>query len=114
MAMTADYRNLIADAGGAAVSHIGLVDGGGSEITGGSYARLAVTWTTASNGTIRPSSDLVFDVPAGATVAGWRGYSAITSGTNYGGEDLASETFNNAGTYTLLAASTGINHVNPA
>ena len=60
--------------------------------------------------TIRPSADLVFDVPAGATVAGWRGFSAATGGTNYGGEALTSETFNNAGQYKLIASETGILH----
>ncbi|NJP27116.1 hypothetical protein FLW53_23525 [Microbispora sp. SCL1-1] len=110
MAMTTAYLNAIADAGASKITHIGLVDGSGTEITGGSYARKAVTWTTASSGTIRPNADLTFDIPSGATVAGWRGYSASTSGTNYGGADLTSQAFSSAGTYTLLAASTAINH----
>ncbi|WP_091079037.1 hypothetical protein [Nonomuraea wenchangensis] len=108
MAMATAFLNVCADAGGAAITHIGLVNGSGTELTGGSYARKAVTWTTASNGLIRPSADLVFDAPAGSTVAGWRGFSASTSGTNYGGADLTSQAFATAGTYTLLAASTSI------
>lgn len=108
MAMTAAFLNVCADAGGDAIAYIGLVDDQGDEITGGSYARKAVTWTAASNGLIRPTTDLVFDIPSGATVAGWRGYSASTSGTNYGGADLTTQAFATAGTYTLLAASTSI------
>lgn len=110
MAMSTDYLNLTAQAGGDAITHIGLVDGSGTELTGGSYARQAVTWTTAANGLIRPDDDLVFNVASGSTVAGWRGYSASSSGTNYGGADLTSQTFATAGTYTLLAASTAIDH----
>lgn len=113
MVMTAGYRNAVADAGGALITHIGLVDETDTELTGGSYARLAVTWTSASDGTIRPNANLTFDVPAG-TVAGWRGFTAPTGGTNYGGEDLTDEVFASAGQYTLLAASTGILHADPA
>lgn len=112
MAMTAGYRNAIADHGGSLITHIGLVDELGAELTGGSpaYARKAVTWTAASGGTIRPTANLTFDVPAGKTVGGWRGYSASSGGTDYGGQDLTNEAFAGQGTYTLLAASTGILH----
>jgi hypothetical protein len=112
MPMNSTYRNAIADAGKALITHIGLVNSGGTELTGGSYARLAVTWTAASNGTVRPTANLTFDVPAG-TVGGWRGYSALSSGTDYGGQTLTTETFAEAGQYTLLAASTGILHQDP-
>lgn len=108
MAMNTAYLNFIANAGRAEITQIGLVDGSGTEIVGGSYARKAVTWTSAVDGLIRPTADLVFDVPAGATVAGWRGFS--TGGTNYGGSDLTSQAFATAGTYTLLSASTSIDH----
>lgn len=110
MAMTEGYRNALATHGASLVTHIGLVNGSGVELTGGSYARKAVTWTAASGGTVRPTADLVFNVPAGATVAGWRGFSAASGGTNYGGADLTQETYTNAGEYKLLAASTGILH----
>lgn len=113
MAMTEGYRNAIANAGGNLISHIGLVDDSGTELSGGSYARQAVTWTTASGGTIRPSTDLIFDIPAGATVAGWRGFTASTGGTNYGGADLTPEFYAAAGKYKLLASGTGIKHENP-
>lgn len=107
--MTAGYLNAIATAGGALITHIGLVDQTGTEIAGGTYARLPITWTAAAAGTIRPSADLTFSVPAG-TVGGWRGFSALTVGTNYGGQDLTNEVFAAPGQYKLLAAGTGILH----
>jgi hypothetical protein len=110
--MNTNYSNAIADSGGDLISHIGLIDETGTEISGGSYARQAITWTTASGGTIRPNADLVFDIPAGVTVAGWSGYSALTGGTDYGGEDLTNEAFTNAGQYKLIASGTGILHNN--
>ena len=110
--MNTTYLNATADAGAALITHIGLVNGSGTELSGGSpaYARKAVTWTAASNGTVRPTADLTFDIPAGATVAGWRGYSALTAGTDYEGAALTSEAFAGQGTYTLTAASSGITH----
>lgn len=110
MAMATDYLNLIATHGASKITHIGLVNGSGVELSGGDYARLPVTWTTASGGTIRPSADLTFQVPASATVAGWRGFTALTAGTNYGGGDLTAESYTNAGEYKLIASGTGILH----
>jgi len=115
MTMTVGYRNAIANAGGALITHIALFDGAG-EITGGSpaYARKAVTWVTSALGVIRPNADLTFDIPAGATVDGWVGFSALTGGTNYGGQALTAEDFAGQGQYKLLAAGTGILHSDPA
>lgn len=112
MPMNAAYRNAIRDHGQSLITHIGLVDNLGAEISGGSpaYARQAVTWTDTADGLSRPSGNLTFDIPAGATVAGWRGYSASSGGTDYGGEDLTDESYASQGTYVLLAAQTGINH----
>jgi hypothetical protein len=113
--MTEGYRNAIATHGGTLITHIGLVDETGTELTGGApaYARKAVTWASASGGTIRPNANLEFDIPASTTVGGWRGFSALEAGTNYGGKALTNEVFASQGTYTLLAASTGINHADP-
>jgi len=110
------YRNAIADHGASLITHIGLVDETGTELTGGdpAYERQAVTWTDASDGTIRPDADLTFDVPADTTVGGWRGYSAESEGTDYGGKALTQETFASQGEYKLLADSTGILHSDPA
>ena len=108
MAMTAAYTAALAAAGGAVITHFGLVDETGTELTGGSYARIADTPSVTTN-VVRPSTDLTFNVPAG-TVGGWRAYSASTGGTNYGGADLTNEVYAAAGQYKLLAASTGVTH----
>ena len=108
--MTEGYRNLIAAYGGSKITHIGLVDGTGAELSGSPYTRKAITWTAPNDGTISPDEDLIFDIPGGATVAGWRGFSAATGGTNYGGEDLPAETYNKDGQYKLVAEGTGIKH----
>jgi len=107
------YLDLIATTGKTTITHIALFDGA-VELSGGApaYARKAVTWTgpTAGNGLIRPSVDLDFDVPAGATVDGWRGFTAPTGGTDYGGAALTPEVYAGQGIYRLLAASSGIDH----
>jgi hypothetical protein len=117
--MNSTYRNAIADHGASLITHIGLVDDDGDELSGGSYARIQLTggtaWTGASGGTIRPGGDLVFNVPASTTVAGWRGFDGSGGGAvNYGGQALTEEPFVEAGEYRLLAASTGILHADPA
>lgn len=106
MAISTDGLNAVADHLAGLATHVGLVDGSGTELTGGTYARLAVSWTAAADGLIRPTADKDFDVPAGVTVGGWRAFSASTGGTNYGGADVTSETFASAGTYRLVAANT--------
>lgn len=107
--MNTAFLNALATEADALITHIALF-GNGSEVTGGSpaYARKAVTWTAPSNGLIRPDADLVFDIPAGGVVDEWRGFTALTGGTDYGGAVLTEETFAGQGTYTLTAASTGI------
>lgn len=113
MSMTEAFRNLMLDSTVDTITHIALFDGA-SELTGGSYARKAVTWGDAASGVCRPTGDLTFDVPSGATVDGWRGFTALSGGTNYGGQALTAETFAGAGQYKLLAASTGILASDPA
>lgn len=113
MAMADSYRTLIANAGAAAITHIGLVDGSGNEISGAGYARQAVTWATPSTGRKQLNANLTFTIPAGQTVAGWRAFTALTGGTNHGGFALTSETFAGGGTYVLNAAGTYIDHLAP-
>lgn len=112
MAMLDTYLNLTASAGAAAITHLGLVDETGTEIAGGSYARQPVTWSAPSSGLIQPTTDKAFPIPADTTVAGWRGFNQLaTAGSiNYGGADLPAQPFTTAGVYTLLAASTAIDH----
>lgn len=110
--MNAAYYNAIRDHGQSLITHLGLVDDGGTELSGGSpaYARQPVTWTDDGDGVSRPDADETFDIPAGVTVAGWRGYSALTGGIDYGGAALTQEAFAAQGQYQLLAASTSITH----
>lgn len=111
--MNASYRNAIATHGATLLTHIGLVNNLGVELSGGTpaYARRAVAWTAPSNGIMRPTLDLVFDIPAGAIVAGWRAYTAITGGTDHGGAALtATPSYPQQGQYRLLAASSGVEH----
>lgn len=107
MAMNSSYLNSIGNHGAGLITHIALVDGVGAEVGDG---RKAVTWTTAADGLVRPDADIEFNMTAGEEVAGWRGFSAATGGTNYGGAALSQVTFGNDGIYTLIASATGIDH----
>lgn len=113
MSMTEVYRNSIADYGAGLITFIGLIDDNGNEIGGGdpAYTRLAVTWEQADDGVIRPTEDMTFNIPAGAIVAGWRGYSAPTDGIDYGGASLNEASYEDQGYYLLLADGTGIKHL---
>lgn len=112
MPMNGAYLDAIAMHASSLITHIGLVDDVGTELSSASYSRQAVTWTGPSggDGEIRPDSDIEFSVESGDTVAGWRAYSASSGGTDYGGDSLTQVDFSNDGTYTLLAASTSIDH----
>ena len=104
--MNTAYLNALATAGASAITHIALVNGSGVAVS----ARMPVSWTAPSGGVIRPTANIVFAMEAGDAVAGWRGYSAASGGTDYEGAPLTPVTFGNDGTYTLQAASTGISH----
>lgn len=112
MAMNGTYLDWVATQAAGLLTHIGLVDETGTELSSASYARQAVTWTGPStgDGLLRPSTDLEFDVATGDTVNGWRAFDAATGGTDYGGDDLTRVDYTNDGTYTLLAAQTSIDH----
>lgn len=78
---------------------------GANEVTGGSYARKAVTMAAASNGVRAASNQPVFDVPAGTTVA----YIGLWNNSTFlGSADPVDETFSNAGTYTVTAITIGV------
>ena len=107
--MNAAYNAAMAIEGATLITHIGLHDAGGTELSGGGYARLPVTWARTA-AVLKPNADLVFTTDTADVVAEWRGYSALTGGTDYGGAVVTTKTFSNPGTYTLLAASTSITH----
>lgn len=112
MPMSAAYLNAIANHGAGLVTHVGLVNALGVELSGGGYARLPASWVGAG-AEKSLSANRLFSVAAGAQVAGWRGYSALTGGADFGGADLVQRNYTNPGTYELLAADTKINHVTP-
>jgi len=104
--MNNTFRDALATHGTTLISHIELQAADDTPIASG---RQAVTWTGPdANGIVRPDADLPFDTASGEEVAKWVGFSAATGGTNYGGDDLTTVNYNNDGTYTLLAAQTGI------
>lgn len=76
-----------------------------NEISGGSYARIAPSFASASGGSADFSSGLTFNVASGVTVAAyghWAG-STLINGTETGALS-ASETYSADGTYTLTSA----------
>lgn len=77
-----------------------------NEISGGTYARVAVSWSTASAFSSANVSSLVTNVPTSTTVAYFSEWSAITAGVaEVGGQLSASVTFSTAGTFTIAASA---------
>lgn len=68
------------------ITHAGLANSAGVELTGGSpaYARQTVTWNSPSGGTDDQTVDRIFDVPASSEVARVLVRGALSGGTDYG------------------------------
>lgn len=77
----------------------------GTEITGGTYARQASNWGTASASVIT-AAPAAFNIPAGSTAAGVGFHSALTAGTYLDGASITSQAFSSAGTLTVTATYT--------
>lgn len=76
--------------------------GTAAEVTGGSYAPQAITWTAATAGNLDSSNQPVFQIPAGTTVSHyslWSGATCLAFGAL-----SASEAFTGAGEYKLTDA----------
>lgn len=109
MALVAAAKNLMLDYLGTRVVYVSAHDGdpsttGANELTGGSpsYARVAIAWSSASAGSMSDSTNgAEFNVPAGRNVTHIGFWSASTSGTFYGSDDVTRETFASQGTYRL-------------
>ena len=110
--METAYLNAIANHGGTLLTHVGLKDASGTELTGGTpaYARQVVTWTQAVGGVINPVANLTFSVPAGANVASW--FVTNSAGTILGSGTLTQESYTNQGEYMLVATTSSISHSN--
>jgi hypothetical protein len=66
-------------------AHTGLPDANGSsEVAGGLYARVPVTWAAPSSGLRGNSALLTVEIPAATTVTHLGYWSALTGGTHYG------------------------------
>ena len=107
MGLTTAAKNTMLDA--LTITHVSLhtTDPGATgtnEVTGGSYARKAITMNAASNGTRTASNQPVFDVPAGtiAYVGFWN------NPTFLGSDDLTTEVFAAPGNYTLTGATLSV------
>jgi len=79
---------------------------GSSEVSGGSYTREAISWASATSGSVVTDAEIVFDVPGSTTITHLGYWSASTSGTFYGSRALdTSQTFATAGTYTIASGN---------
>lgn len=78
----------------------------GTEVTGGTYARVALSWGAPSGGKIIATAS--FNVPAGVTVAGVGLYNALTGGTYLDGATVTSQAFATATTYVITIDFTQI------
>lgn len=79
---------------------------GASEVTGGTYARVSVTWNAPSGGSVTNSNALTINLPASTTASFFGVWSASTSGTYYIGGALSPSvtTGGTAGTVSIAAA----------
>ena len=96
-------KNVALDAIGVAAGYMAMYSdvAATTEITGGIYARKAITWSPASNGSKAISNTPVFDIPAGSTVRAMGVCSALTAGTLYSYDDITPETYGGDGTYIV-------------
>lgn len=82
------------------------VSAAGTAISGGSpaYASKALSWGSSTNGVVS-TTGTVFDIPSGATVAGF-GVKTGAGGAYLDGGALTSQAFASQGTYTLTLTYT--------
>jgi len=83
---------------------------GASEVTGGTYARVAVSWNAASSGSVTQSGALSINLPASTTASYFGVWSASSSGTYYIGGALSPSitTGTSAGVVTIAAGSLSV------
>lgn len=109
MALSTTGRNLAAGGVAGGVTYLSLhttdpATAGGSELAGGvpAYARKAVTWAAAANGTAAIAAGVTFDVPTGVTITHVGMWTAAAAGTFQGGAALSTaETYGAQGTFNL-------------
>lgn len=103
-------KNEMLDA--SSITHAALFNGdpsaGGTEISGGGYARQPITMESAVAGQVEITTDETFDVPAGAVVNFVAYYTALTGGTLLAQDDVTEETYGSAGQYVLDSSTFNI------
>lgn len=88
-------------------AYLGLLNGS-TELSGGAYARVLVTWPTGSGGT-GTAPAVTVNVPAGSTVDGFGVWAAATGGTVVGTVSVPSLTYNQAGTAIVVPTESVVN-----
>jgi len=83
---------------------------GANEVTGGTYARVAVTWNAPSGGSVTNSGSLSINLPATTTASYFGVWSASTGGTFYIGGALTPtvSTGASAGVVTIASAALSV------
>lgn len=95
-------KNVALDAIGTTYGYMALFsDAGTTEITGGSYARQAITWSAASGGIKNIGANCVFASMPTCTVTHAAIYTLATGGTRGALDDVVSRTLVAGDTYTL-------------
>lgn len=85
MPLTTTGRNNLLTNGLTSFTHVGAyTDLGSTEVTGGSYARQAVTWTAAASSVRDNNATLSIPIPAGVTVLVGGVWDALTVGNSQG------------------------------
>lgn len=80
-------------------------DSGANEVSGGSYARVACSWASASGASRAASNQPAVNVPAGTTITHVGYWTASSGGTFLGYDDVTAAAFTNAGVYTVNTAT---------
>lgn len=100
MALNNAAKHVMLNAFAAVATYVAAMDGSTSGDESGS-ARKSITWNSAADGNLDSSNTPVIDMPPGSSVTHIGLFSAETSGTFYGAIPVDTETFTNAGTYTV-------------
>jgi hypothetical protein len=107
MALTSATRDTMLDQLSTLATHASLHTAdpgstGTSEVAGGSYARVPITWSASSGGTKNITGAVTLQVPTGTTITHFGMWSALSAGTFRGGGSLsASQSYPTGGTYDL-------------
>lgn len=96
-------KNIALDAIGNACGWMALYTdvAGTIEVSGGTYARQAITWAAAANGVKQISNQPVFPIPAGTTVRAIGITTASSGGTQHAIDDVTAESYGGNGTYRV-------------